>query len=224
MCVSQIVLAQKDKVRGDSTRVEVIRFADEEEISNTEKKAIKRPLFLKTGVAAFLLGRQAIYVEKEMTDWLGLQVWVGASFGSPITRDLRDVAHLIPGDGYVKNWSENWDNNHDITDDYSDFTHRRNLPGILFGASTRIYLSDQGAEGYYLSVDLQFVQKRYSVARVQEGVNSRIYLEDDRQVETVNNMDFRASTGYQIHFGDNFAIDIFSSVGLWQAYKLFRHC
>ncbi|HND88493.1 MAG TPA: hypothetical protein PK971_09195, partial [Saprospiraceae bacterium] len=92
LCCLQTLQAQNPKKKTKSD-VEVINFGDETDAKKGKEQTYRR-IIVKTSPLAFVFGRQPFEVEKEMNDYLSLQVGLGFTF-EPLWAGYDDLLSEI---------------------------------------------------------------------------------------------------------------------------------
>ncbi len=196
--------AQKKKPNRD---VEVINFGDSEKSSKDDK--VYHGLILKTSPVSFIFGRQPVELEKELKDFLSLQVGAGVTF-APLWAGYDDLVNEISDevDGYYE--SEQW--SFDEPDVYSDYSIRKGKPGFLASVSPRLFFESDGFEGMYMGPVLRYSVQNFAVQKVQEGLP---YVEriDETQKEYIRNFDVLVHYGGQTLY-PNLTFEWFIGAGI----------
>lgn len=192
VCCLQTIQAQNPKKKTKSD-VEIINFGDEAD-AKKGKEQTYRGIILKTSPLAFVFGRQPFEVEKEINDYLSLQIGAGLTFEPLWTGYDGLVSELNDelGDSYV---STVWDQ--DVQDDYSDYTIRSGQVGPMFTASPRFFFDSDGYEGMYIAPVLRYSIQNFKVQKVEEGRGDIVRLPDDVQKESIKNTDIMVHWGSQ---------------------------
>lgn len=189
VCFAYRADAQK-KPKSD---VEVINFGDE---SDDKKKdeGVYKGLILKTSPTTFIFGRQPFELEKEVKDYLSLQVGVGATF-LPLYAGYDDLLAELREETDGSEISDQWDI--DEPDYYNDYTYRTGKVGLLFSLSPRLFFESDGYEGMYIAPVLRYSTQNFEVQKVREGITSIERLPNDLQKESVKNTDLLVHWGSQ---------------------------
>ena len=174
--------------------VQIINFGSEPESSKEEK--VYKGVILKTSPTAFIFGRQPIELEKEITDYLSLQVGAGLTF-SPFWDGYNELLAELSddGNGDISEISEQWAN--DVQDNYSDYSIRTSSIGPMFSLSPRLFFESDGYEGFYVAPVLRYSIQRYSVQKIREGLPYIEHTPDETQKESVKNVDLMVHWGSQ---------------------------
>ena len=191
-CWAYTTEAQNPKKKPKSD-VEVINFGDDADDGKKEDKAYKG-LILKTSPTAFIFGRQPFELEKEIKDYLSLQVGIGVTF-EPLYAGYDELLAEIreETDGYSE--STQWDQ--DETDYYSDFSIRTGKVGPMLSLSPRLFFDSDGYEGYYIAPVFRYSAQNFEVQKILEGESSIIRTPNDTQKESVKNTDILVHWGGQ---------------------------
>lgn len=180
--------AQKKKPNKD---VEIINFGDSESSSGKDKTY--HGLILKTSPVAFIFGRQPVELEKELKDYLSLQVGAGITF-EPLWTGYDELIGEFNEEveGYIE--SEQWV--HDEPDYYSDYSIRNGKPGFQASVSPRLFFDNDGFEGMYIAPVLRYSVQNFEVQKVQEDV-PYVIRTDEMQKESIKNFDVLVHYGSQ---------------------------
>lgn len=186
----QPVWAQKDKTKNRD--VEIIDFGD------TKKPGKQRDfhgMVFKTSPTTFLFGRQSIELEKQVKDFLSLQLGLGLTF-SPLV-DLSELSQELTPDLVAYCESTQWD--FDECDYYSDNTIRTGGIGPLVSFSPRFFFESEGFEGSYIAPALRWSSSKYKVQQVAAG-EAFLRRIEERQDEFSRNLDLVVHYGSQYLF------------------------
>ena len=191
-CLAYTAEAQNPKKKPKSD-VEVINFGDETSEGSKDDKVYKG-IILKTSPTAFIFGRQPFELEKEIRDYLSLQVGIGITF-EPFYAGYDELLAEIreETDGYSE--STLWDQ--DETDYYSDFSIRTGKIGPMLSLSPRLFFDSDGYEGFYIAPVFRYSAQNYAVQKIREGEASIIRTPNDTQKESVKNLDLMVHWGSQ---------------------------
>lgn len=189
---AQVSVAQNPKKKPKSD-VEVINFGDNDD-SKKEKDKTYKGIILKTSPTTFIFGRQPFEVEKQITDYLSLQIGAGIVF-EPLWAGYEELLSELNSEFQEDYSSPLWDQ--DVLDDYSDFNIRSGKVGPMFSVSPRLFFESDGYEGMYIAPVLRYSIQRYDVQKVREGIGEIEYLPKDLQQESVKNMDLLVHWGGQ---------------------------
>ncbi len=205
---STIAFAQKGKTK-PKTEVEVIDFGEDSSGKSKEPTTYKG-IILKTSPISFVFGRQPVELEKEINDFMSLQIGAGITF-APLWTSYGDLtAELLDeSDGYCE--SEQWA--YDECDYYSDYTIRTGKVGLLFSLSPRFFFESDGYEGMYVAPLLRFSTQKFGVQEVEEGLP---YIERNPnrlQEESIKNFDLLVHYGSQALY-PKLAVDWFIGAGI----------
>jgi hypothetical protein len=162
LLLAQPVFAQKEKNKNKD--VEIIDFGDDSKVKN--KQDDFHGIIIKTSPTTFIAGRQSIEIEKQVKDFLSLQIGVGVTFKSLL--DFSTLQEELYPDANTFCESTLW-GNYDVCDYYLDRTIRKNRVGPLVSFSPRLFFESDGFEGFYVAPVLRWSANRYQVQKVAEG-------------------------------------------------------
>lgn len=196
-CCAYSADAQNPKKKPKSD-VEIINFGDE---SNDDKKkgeeTAYKGMILKTSPTAFIFGRQPFEFEKEMNDYLSLQVGVGITF-LPLYAGYDELLAELREETDGSDISDQWDL--DEPDYYNDYTYRTGRIGPMFSLSPRLFFESDGYEGMYIAPVLRYSAQNFEVQKVREGIAVIERMPTDLQKESVKNTDVLVHWGSQSLF------------------------
>jgi len=169
--------------------VKVITFGDSENTNSTYKRHI-----IKTSPTAFIFGRIPIEFERELTDFMSIQIGFGFTFSSALTNWQQQVGEEF-FDGFDYCNSTSWDN--DICDDPYDRTIRTGKVGNIISISPRFWFDSDGIDGAYIAPILRYSTYKSNV-QLAEGVRNRIIrIDNEFQSESFKGLDYGVHYGYQ---------------------------
>ena len=188
--LQQPVLAQKDKTKNRD--VEIIDFGDDKK--PTKARDYKGTIF-KTSPTTFIFGRQSLEWEKQVKDFLSLQIGLGLTFG-PLF-DLSEINQELRPDLVSFCESTQWA--FDECDYYSDNSIRKGGIGPLVSFSPRLFFESEGFEGAYIAPVLRWSSSKYKVQQVAAG-EAFLSRTEARQDEYSRNFDLVVHYGNQYLF------------------------
>lgn len=175
----------------NAQETQVITFGDDDE--DYEYKAN----IIKTSPSAFLFGRVPFEFERELTDFLSVQVGLGLTFSSALSglssELLAEINDESSGNNYCN--SEQWTN--DYCDDLSDADIREGKLGTIISFSPRLWFDSDGMDGSYIAPLLRYSTYKNKVQKVEEGLQSILRLPDSFENESQKNFDLVVHYGYQ---------------------------
>jgi hypothetical protein len=192
VCCAYTADAQNPKKKPKSD-VEVINFGDESDDAKKEESAYKG-MIIKTSPTAFIFGRQPFEFEKEIKDYLSLQVGAGVTF-LPLYAGYDDLLAELRDESDESYVSPQWDQ--DEPDDYNDYTYRTGKLGLQFSLSPRLFFESDGYEGMYIAPVLRYSTQNFEVQKVREGESTIIRNPNDLQKESIKNTDILVHWGSQ---------------------------
>ncbi|MBK9335324.1 MAG: hypothetical protein IPM98_01570 [Lewinellaceae bacterium] len=177
------------KVNSD---VQIINFGSESESSKTDK--VYKGLIVKTSPTSFIFGRQPVEIEKEITDYLSLQVGVGLTF-SPFWDGYNELLAELSDEEDIAEISDQWA--YDVQDNYSDYSIRTGSIGPILSLSPRLFFESDGYEGFYVAPVLRYSIQHYRVQKIREGLPHIEHTPDETQKESIKNLDLMVHWGAQ---------------------------
>ncbi|HMT54964.1 MAG TPA: hypothetical protein PKC06_17050 [Saprospiraceae bacterium] len=163
-------------------------------VYKSEKKAkSSHPIIIKTSPISPLSGKGIIEVEREVTDYMSIQVGLGLTFKSLLNISLVNV---LNDDSEEFHESTLWE--YDITDDFNDFTIRKVKPGFVFSISPRFFYESDGFEGSYIAPVFRYSTYNYSVKPILEIPGEIIREASYSTDESVKNIDLLVHYGTQV--------------------------
>ena len=149
----------------------------------------------KTSPTTFIFGRQSLEWEKQVKDFLSLQVGLGLTFG-PLF-DLSEINQELRPDLVSFCESTQWA--FDECDYYSDNSIRKGGIGPLVSFSPRLFFESEGFEGAYIAPVLRWSSSKYKVQQVAAG-EAFLSRTEARQDEYSRNFDLVVHYGNQYLF------------------------
>lgn len=187
-------IAQKKRVKKkEQTEKSTVIVFDDEEQTKEEVERTKSYINIKTNPMSFLFGYQMIEAEKQITDYLSVQVGAGVTF-KDLSKTIDDFDEIIDQEDVYSPESPNW--NTDVTDYYYADNTRKSKLGFCFTLSPRFFYASDGFEGGYIAPT--FTYKRYNF-NAADFVD-RAYTTDFIDPENLNYTDFTVRYGYNTLF------------------------
>jgi hypothetical protein len=191
-------------------QVEIIHFSGEEEtkpVKGKHAKKKKQPLLansvVKTAPLSFIMGYLPLYYERELSDWLGLQVGAGITFKPVAYKPIR----TFYGELYDSMPCPTGDCNYNL-----DYTYRKSKVSFMFTLSPRFYLSKEGIDGTYLAPEIRFYN-RQSQAQKVNPFDAQLRDAGKFDSEKINITDLMLYFGHQ-SITNRFAVDWSMGAGL----------
>ncbi len=172
--------------------IQVIDFGADSEEDNNQREY--KGLILKTNPISFVFGAQWLEMEKELTDYMGIQAGVGLRFRTMVGIGYNTIIEELDGESYSCN-SPQWQ--YDICDDYTDFSIRKAVAGPWLVVSPRFYYESDGFDGPYIAPVLRYSKARYKAQQVDEFSSNEVRLADVWQNESERDIDIVVHYGYQ---------------------------
>jgi hypothetical protein len=202
--LSSNTFAQNQKNK--NTSVEIIDFGNRE-----KKQSVKsdHPMIIKTSPISPIFGKAILEVEREITDYLSLQVGVGLKFKPLVERNLISILDESEESNLYCE-SPLWEN--DICDDFNDSSIRKASPGIILSVSPRFFFESDGFEGSYIAPLIRYSRENLNAQSISENRGSIVRLSDFDVNESISNIDFIVHYGLQILY-PKLSLEYFVGVG-----------
>jgi hypothetical protein len=199
-CINVDAQSKKKNQKSKSVKdVEIIDFDSDEKGSKSGDKSPSLYTFnhmiIKTNPFLPIFGKGIVEVEREINDFMSIQVGVGATFKTfSFDGELGD---LLGGDFYDEGVCESdlWVN--DECDFYGNSEYHKRKVGFLVSVQPRFYFNSEGFEGYYIAPVFKYSYNPYGARSVVETKNALIYSDDFDFDERKTYTDFSARIGAQ---------------------------
>jgi hypothetical protein len=183
-------------------QVEIIHFGEEEDARIKHRKEPKHGI-LKTSPLSFLLGYTPLLYEKNLRNWLSLQVGGGVTYKPSVAADLHEFFNQLE-DGQT---CPGGDCNYHL-----DYTTRKAQTGFMLAFSPRFFLQNDGMEGSYMAPEIRFYEVR-SIAEKVDPFDQSLFRTNAFDQEVIRYTDFMAQFGYQT-FYPRVALDFSLGLGV----------
>jgi hypothetical protein len=196
-----------------NSNVEIIDFGE-----NQKKTAEKssHPMIIKTSPISPIFGKGLLELEREVTDYLSIQVGVGATFKPLVDISLTNlIFEEDSNSGSCE--SELWEN--DYCDNYEDFDIRRSVPSFLFSFSPRFFFESDGFEGSYIAPKFRYSKNKFEVQSIQEDFGELTRNSTYDVDESITRMDFLVHFGSQVLY-PKLSLEYFVGIGASNATEI----
>lgn len=188
-----------------NSSVEIIDFGENQK-KQVEKS--RHPMIIKTSPVSPIFGKAIFEVEREVTDYLSLQVGFGVTFKPLINLNLSNL--IIDEGSFNDCESELWE--FDYCDDYDDLDIRRSVPSYLISFSPRFFFESDGFEGSYIAPLVRYSKNKYEVQSILENFGDIIRNPTFDVNESVTSLDFLVHFGNQVLY-PKLSLEYFVGVG-----------
>jgi len=189
-----------------NSNVEIIDFGE------NQKKAAEKsrhPMIIKTSPVSPIFGKALFELEREVTEYLSLQVGLGATFKPLVNLSLTNLIFEVEGNtGSCE--SELWA--YDYCDDYEDLEIRRSVPSFLVSFSPRFFFESDGFEGSYIAPKIGYSKNKFEVQSIVEDFGEITRNPTYDVDESITKLDFVVHFGSQILY-PKLSLEYFVGVG-----------
>jgi hypothetical protein len=171
-------------------QVEIIRFSGEDDTPKPGKHVKKKkPVVangaLKTAPLSFIMGYLPLFYEREINDYLGIQVGAGVTFKPVAAKQIRTFYSEL----YDSTTCPGGDCNYNL-----DYAFRTSKISFMFSLSPRYYISKEGMDGPYIAPEIRFYNRKSEAQKVNP-FDPQQHVAGKVDAESVN------TTDLMIHFG-----------------------
>jgi hypothetical protein len=191
---------KKSKQKSSTEKdVEIIDFDSDTDNKSTSKKEktlyTYNHMIVKTNPFLPIFGKGLVELEREINDFLSVQVGLGVTFKRSYTGGDEDFAIFSSQDLMVYSESDLWVN--DEPDDYNDLDFHKQKVGFIASIQPRLYFESEGFEGWYLAPVFTYSYNPYGARSVVETKNALIHGDDFDFKEKVQFTELSARLGAQ---------------------------
>jgi hypothetical protein len=171
---------QRDTTAKVKEGIEIIRFSEDQKEDSKKKSSNVSTSIIKIAPIAFIAGYFPVFVERELNDWLSIQVGMGVTFKSA-------------ADDIFSNWSDVLEG----TDTYTDYSYRATNLGFLLSVSPRLYFDSEGLEGGYLAPEMRLSSRNIKAQKPDPSNVDLSRIDNEYDKEKNNYFDLMVHYGRQ---------------------------
>ena len=176
---------------------------------------------IKLGIFDMAYGCFGLHVEHELGSLVSLQVGgglTGRNYSEAVFADeLPGYGYLQSGNNFVNTSTTTYTKE---TNDLNDYTHRTTNTGFFFSLMPKIYLDEEGMEGYYIGFNYQFRRYNFTASGIDTTLNgiyskssgSAVFSDNFPVQEYVNQSIIGVTFGSQ-YLGEKTAIEFSMTAG-----------
>jgi hypothetical protein len=169
---------------------------------------------IKLAPLNFVGGTIPLYVEREINQFLGLQLGAGVTTHNYL-KDVFSSSDLSQPDIKSTKWNDGTSDTYNVSNSFYDYDHRKSTLGYTFSVEPRIYYANEGLEGNFVS--LSFTQTRFNsdANRIMTGpvTSSEPTFTNNVFKEYENLSDIMVNFGSQTLY-DHISLEYATGIGL----------